>query len=66
MSSQHAGGRVAVVRGRYAGCRAVMKQVDVDKFRAQVELSSGENEGEVLWMEYEDVCKVSSSGGGRA
>ncbi len=56
-----AGGSVVVVRGAQRGARAEMLEIDVDKYRAQVQLKSGDGKGEKVWFDYEDICKVSSS-----
>lgn len=55
------GGTVLVVKGPYRGARAEMLEIDVDKYRAQVKLKSGDAKGEKMWFDYEDICKVSSS-----
>lgn len=55
------GGTVLVVRGPHTGSRAEMLQIDVDKYRAQVQLKSGDKKGDKAWFDYEDISKVSSS-----
>ncbi len=55
------GGTVVVIRGPHKGTRAEMLEIDVDKYRAQVQLKSGDSKGDKAWFDYEDICKVTSS-----
>lgn len=54
------GGRVLVVNGPYRGTKGRLLGIDTKKFQAEVELLSGSAAGQHVWLEYEDVCKVSS------
>lgn len=47
-----------VVGGAYRGARATLEDIDTARFRAQVRLRSGAHEGETVWAEYEDICKM--------
>lgn len=49
-----AGGNVRVVFGKYSGKSAVIRAIHSESFQAEVQLSSGE----VLFKEYEHICKV--------
>lgn len=49
---------MCIVRGTHKGCAATMREVDTHRFRALVELTSGDYKGDELWFEYEDICKV--------
>ena len=50
------GGKVKVLKGTYKGDTATLEAINVDKFQAQVLLTNGDK----VWMEYEDICKVQS------
>ena len=52
---------MVVIRGPHKGTRAEMLEIDVDKYRAQVQLKSGDSKGDKAWFDYEDICKVTSS-----
>lgn len=54
------GGRVLVVNGSYRGTKGRLLGIDTKKFQAEVELLGGSADGQHVWLEYEDVCKVSS------
>jgi DNA/RNA-binding protein KIN17 len=51
------GGRVLVVNGQYRGARGELVQIHTARYQAQVELSSGADQGRQVWLEYEEVCK---------
>ena len=50
------GGHVRILKGSHKGACATLLSIDTAKFQAEVHLKSGEQ----LWMEYEDICKISS------
>jgi DNA/RNA-binding protein KIN17 len=52
------GGRVLVVNGPYRGSKGRLLGINSDKFQAQVELKGGSADGQHVWLEYEDVCKL--------
>jgi DNA/RNA-binding protein KIN17 len=54
------GGRVLVVNGPYRGIKGKLLGIDTKKFQAEVELIGGSADGQHVWLEYEDVCKVAS------
>lgn len=55
-----AGGTVLVVNGHHRGCRGTLVDINVAKFQAQVELQEGSMLGLKVWLDYEDVCKLTS------
>lgn len=54
------GGRVLVVNGPYRGTKGRLLGIDAKKFQAEVALTGGSCDGQHVWLEYEDVCKVAS------
>ena len=50
------GGAICILKGTERGSKASLEAIDVDKFKAKVSMKAGE----ALWMEYEDICKLSS------
>ena len=52
------GGRVLVVNGIHRGTKGLLMGVDIKRFQAEVELKSGQCEGQRVWLDYEDVCKL--------
>lgn len=54
------GGRVLVVNGPYRGTKGKLLGIDTKKFQAEVELIGGSADGQHVWLEYEDVCKLAS------
>lgn len=54
------GGRVLVVNGAYRGTKGRLLGIDAKKFQAEVELIGGSADGQHVWLDYEDVCKLSS------
>lgn len=56
------GGLVRVVNGAYRGEMARLEAVDVDQFKARVQLKGGKYDGRTLpAIDYEDICKVAST-----
>lgn len=55
------GGRVLVVNGSYRGTKGKLLGIDAKKFQAEVELLGGSADGQCVWLDYEDVCKLASS-----
>lgn len=54
------GGRVLVVNGLYRGTKARLLGINAKSFQAEVELLAGAADGQHVWLEYEDVCKLAS------
>lgn len=52
------GGTVMIVNGAYRGETAVLQSLEIDKFKAVVQIDKGPHRGHTLQKEYEDVCKL--------
>jgi DNA/RNA-binding protein KIN17 len=52
------GGRVLVVNGNHRGTKGQLIGVDIKRFQAEVELGKGPYQGQTVWLDYEDVCKM--------
>lgn len=64
------GGWVLVVNGHHRGSAGQLRRIDTGCFQAQVALLGGRYDGQEVWLDYEDVCKLAappagSGGGGR-
>jgi hypothetical protein len=54
------GGAVLVVNGHHRGLRALLVDINTERFQAEVELREGALAGTKAWLDYEDVCKLSA------
>lgn len=54
------GGRVLVVNGAYRGSRGSLLGIDAAKYQAEVQLRGGQYDGQAVWFEYEDICKLAA------
>jgi hypothetical protein len=52
------GNPVLVVNGAYRGTRGKLLCINSKTFQAEVELREGSSQGQHIWLEYEDVCKL--------
>lgn len=52
------GGNVAILKHSHKGLIGVLKGVNVEKYKAEVEISSESGKGKHVWLDYEDVCKI--------
>lgn len=51
------GGSVRILKGPDKGSKAKLESIDTANFKAEVGLRSGER----CWLDYEDICKISSA-----
>uniref|UniRef100_A0A061SGC7 DNA/RNA-binding protein KIN17 n=1 Tax=Tetraselmis sp. GSL018 TaxID=582737 RepID=A0A061SGC7_9CHLO len=54
------GGQVLIVNGAYRGSRAKLLDVDLNKFKGHLRVTSGNMKGESLWLDYEDFSKAAT------
>lgn len=52
------GGIVAILNHSFKGQTGVLKGVNIEKFKAEVELIGGSVKGKHVWLDYEGVCKL--------
>lgn len=52
------GGHVLVLNGRERGYRARLEALDIDNYRATVNLREGPRRGDQLVLPYEDISKL--------
>lgn len=52
------GGRVLVVNGPYRGTKGTLHSIDTNKYQAEVRLKGAQYDGKMVWLDYEDVCKL--------
>lgn len=52
------GGSVMVLNGRYKRQVGVLLGVNLEKYKAEIELSTASTSNSKIWLDYEDVCKI--------
>ena len=56
------GGPVLIVNGACRGEEGTLLALDTDKYKAKVQVQKGTSQGQTVWADYEDICKIRHSG----
>jgi hypothetical protein len=51
-------GKVRVLKGPRRGSLGILRQLDIEKFQAKIQVAVGDHKGEVLKLPYESFSKI--------